>query len=1272
MYPNSGFGVNLEGFLIKGNLSLTSADITSYSGDGSLEASGSLYIKDIKEYLQDQHVTLQKVEFTNNRIIIPHTIPSTYTSASLFLNGGGLTINNDVDSTSITSGGGLTVIGGASISKYVNIGEGLNMNNNLIENVKWPESLLDATNKEYVDSVADRLSGDFTTGQIIIAQNDGTAIRGYNTLTYNGNNLFIGSTSNINGSTGGGGAIICEGGISIAKDVYIGGALNLDGNKISNVGLPINNSDVATKEYVDDLITSLTFGNINNGGIIGDFTTGQILIADDNNNITGFDTFTYNTTTGTIIISGSSELLISSTENSLGLGTGGSLTVLGGVSIDKDVYIGGTLNLDGDKISNVGLPIDNSDVATKEYVDNLITSLTFGNINNGGVIGDFTYGQILIGDNNNNITGVDTFTYNTTTGTIIISGSSELLISSTENSLGLGTGGSLTVLGGVSIDKDVYIGGTLNLDGDKISNVGLPIDNSDVATKEYVDNLITSLTFGNINNGGVIGDFTYGQILIGDNNNNITGVDTFTYNTTTGTIIISGSSELLISSTENSLGLGTGGSLTVLGGVSIDKDVYIGGTLNLDGDKISNVGLPIDNSDVATKEYVDSLITNLTFGNEIIGNFTSGQILVADANNFVRGFDTFTYNSITDTINISGSSELLISASDNAIGFGSGGSLTVLGGSSINKDLYVNRELFMNYTHIKNVAFPIEEYDAVNKAYVDYIINECACKCDCDSVCQNPCDVLYEYEYTLNPNILIPEDIVTFTFDSDIKAFLSYIYVESITGCSVYTIKGLFKGIESGLQTWFLNCSYIGDNTGVKFYIRGTEDGCIIQYTNTTADYAQIKYRTPDIINTTKPIQVETQLQSTDVFTELTEIKYSNGVVDAVKIVAYIDNPTDNKYGLYFIDCVLKNNYWQMHSSFVGNTTNIKFNLQNLTEFSNSWFQLQYTNTNLSNYNFRAKVVLIRKQDPQLTLSNTTISTNVDNSIFFYDNTKTSFIHDIYVFIPDEQLYTLYEIEGVKCDNSWRTNTRFLGDRTDIMFSVSNDGYLQYTNPYGVDAYIRYQLNTSTTFQPCEPLSVTQGGTGNSQFTQNAVLRGNGFDPIIGTSDFIYNDYTVILGTQSSILIYNTQEAINNTIGGTFTTYGGINVGKNIIVNNVDMTPSIGDIFNEQQFNLLNDQNNPIDISGLALTDINIKSFSGVACITVNFQNDDQYDLLVELKALRKKTGWILGQIEFGDQQEVDINFSITQNGQLQYTSCDFGNNWYNTIMKVRGLVTTI
>lgn len=892
---NSGFGVNLEGFLIKGNLSLIPSENPYYSGDGSLESAGALYVNKIKKYdASNNGITVNTVEFRDDHIFIPHYLPSTDTAASFIINGG-ITIKDETDSTGLNSGGGLTILGGASIRKKLNVGGELNVNGNRILNVAWPDAGGDATNRDYVDSVAGRVSGDFTTGQLIIASSVGDSIRGYDSLTFDGSSLGLG------------------------------------GNRITNVGGPLNATDVATKAYVDDAVAS----GVGNGD-----------------------------------------------------GSGGSIS------------------------------------------------------------GNFSAGQVIIG---------------------------------------------------------------------------------------------------------------------GEGGEGIVGYDTFKY----------------------------------------------------------------------------------TDGNVVIGSASSTQLIIANTQN---------------AYSVSGS-----------------GALIVQGGAVFDKNVYIDGQLDVNYRNIKNVATPIHAYDAVNKAYIDDLFGECECKCE------DP--LFYESEYILNNSQFEPIDLVStenkkIIFKASTKAFVSYIYVENIDESngngrySLYTLRGINRG-----TAWYLSSSFVGDIIPVDFFIKSESvsgDG-YLQYSNTNTDNSitKIKFRTYTLIKNTDPLQIQETLSNATELEEINRLRFFNNTFDSVKIILHVTDAANNKHGMYFMSCILKGNVWTMNTYVIGNITGLNFVISSGTDYG----QIKYRNKNATGeYVIRSRIIPIHKQQQEIVLvKNNDLPVVVDQEVFSYNSARIQNFQDtIFVSVPGEDKSAVFEIEGIYGGDTWRLNSRYTGDRLDIYFSITPQGLLKYKNLYSTDAYIKYIKNTPPV---CEPLPVIKGGTGSDALLPYAVLRGNGKDPIIGTEDFIYQNYKLILGDASSILLLNSSEATSTSSGGAIISRGGVGIDKNLIVGEsinvkgVDITPSIGDISAEREFSAGNNVQTPSDITGFTFTNPEVKSFTGVACVTVIINDADgaddiQYDTLYEIKALRKKSGWILTSTEIGD--DTGIVFNITQNGQIQYISPDFEGLWDRTIVKFRGITTSM
>ena len=1000
----SGFGQNLEGFLIKGNLSLAPSANPLLHGDGSIEGSGTLYIDTINEYNSTNGVTIQDVSFKDGKIIVPYDLQSdNITSASVILNGG-ISIKHTQNSKSITSGGGLTVAGGGSFGKNLHIGGILDVGGNKIKNVATPIDGKDGVNKDYVDLVSNKVGGNFTTGQVIIADSNGDAIRGYDFLTTDTNTL--------------------------------------------NLSLPF---------------------------------------------------------------------IISNTGSS-------SLQVSGGIIADGDI------NLSGNSIIEVGLPHAPTDAVNKYYVDNIISNL---NLTNGNTIsGNFTSGQLLVADTSGNT----------------IKGYSNLLF-----------------------------------------------------------------------NGSVLS---------------------------------------LLSTIEN--------SFVCYGGITIDKDAFIGGGLNVNNKTITNVATPILGSDAVNKDYLSLYVYNELSGLELSGNFTSGQLLIADTSgNKIRGYNNITFNSTDGTSGslLLNNTNLIIKDTTNGSGLGTGGSFTVLGGASFNRDVYIGGVLDVNLQNIKNVADPINDYDAVNKEYVDSLFANCGGGGGGGGI--------YTNVFNLNNNILVPDDIPIFYYSESILAFTASVYVQyNNQNTALYTIRGIHYGNE-----WVINSSYIGNQLGVKFFIRNNSGQGLLQYTNSnTSGFVSIRFSTTsNIDNSSSDNQLNIDISGNITnFTDIPILMYPISTVDSFKLIAFVSSVLDDQCGMFFINSVYTDNKWKFSVYNMGDIIGIEFNI------SNSGI-IQYKNSNYANdYIIRTVQHTFLTSKSRIILNaNETNPTNINSTDLSFQNI-TNFQLSLVASDSITNRSALYEISGVLDGTVWKLNSRYLGDNLDIKFFINtisgNTGIIQYTNLNLNNVDIRFTKNIQNLF---EPLSVTLGGTGNSRFSPYAILRGNGTNPIIGTDDFIYKDYRLQLGSSSSIILTNTQNATSISNGGTLTSYGGASFQKNVFIggeldvnlknirnvedpvlnydavnkkyvdtaiNNLDLNNNDNAI--EQTFTLNNNITIPTDIPNFQFPD-SIKAF--VSNIYVQYGS---ISALYTIRGINCNTKWILNSSLIGSKCGVEFFIKKDNNvGYIQYTN---------------------
>lgn len=1529
---DSGFGLNLEGFLVKGNLSLSSSDLPFVNGNGSIEGSGTLYINEIKEYQKNHGLTIQGIEIKDGSIYIPYTAASTEVTRGSIITEGGISIKNTENSVNTTSGGSLTTLGGAAIRKDLIVGGYLDVSGNVIKNVSLPYYGTDAANKDYVDSVASKLSGNFTAGQVIIGQDNGTEIKGYQNFTFDGNSLLVGGGANISiqstiDSFGNkqGGNLVVGGNTSLGGSVDIGGTLNLHNNKITGVQNPTNNNDATTKEYVDNLISNTIGDNTNSGeivfGTVGDIIISSPLLTWDNktlsinstgdyslnvlggvkiygtielnnqniinladpineydavnkktlnevtNNVNQYEIVIGSTESNkllsypslqyngyTLTLSGGSNININTTVRSYNLTGNSSIITQGDVSIYKNLYVGELIDVNGGAIINVREPIDGSDVATKTYVDNNKLS------------GNFTTGQLIIAETNgDSIRGFDNLSFSTngTIGTLLLNDATKIFIQNTTNATGLGIDGTLTSLGGASFLKNVYIGGQLDVNYNRITSVADPLDYYDAVNKAYVDSLLSTSVGGDnslvLENNAItpidieefifdptvrafvcyiyvnynyeksavytirglktdvnwyivntfVGDPTNVQFYIRKDvdgngiiqytNSNVAGFTSIQYRIFTQ-IYDTQSGPQLNYELQNNISTYTDINPLVFNDNEVDgfkliihvsnnthtedgflfaHGVYKNGSWGYHsytiGDISENISFQFEhNGSFGKLQYINTNLSDtytLRIRKYIISNFQTSSIFLAntivpaqttiadfklkktqtnfnlmlyieipelnkyalyeieaisknftwsinkrligdplninlyiestDDENIIKYVNPYNYNAYvkyilntpptfqplpvtkggtgktyltpyailrgngTDaviassdfiykdkTLILGTESSLLLRNETDAIGTGSGGSLTVLGGAAISKKLIMGDIIDCQDHNIINVKDPENLGDAVNKKYVDKLIN----------------DVLATSSaFVLENNISIAQNIPEFTFSSDTKAFISYVYVQQDSNKSaMFCLKGIKRQ-----SNWFLTKTFIGNPTNIDFTIITTNEIGQVQYTNSnTAGVTSIKFRTITIIRD-QPIDEQINLSisnNIETFTDILELTYDNTLYNSVQLLLYISNDTTNEYGMYILNCLRKGNEWILNHYSSGNVNNLFFQIKN----ENDKGTVQYINKNfIGTYNIRIQQIKILNEQSSITLSaNTFIPEIVDETFLSFDRTQYIFHLIIYVEVPDLNLYALYDIEGLYNDGFWKINTQYIGDQVNVFFSIDTTtfGVLKFRNLNSHEAIIKYVVDSPLV----TPLAVKKGGTGKTYIQPNAVLRGNGIDPILATTDFIYEDYKLKLGTPSSIELANTRDASSLTSGGTITTQGGaaikksLIVGEKLIVNNVDITPATGDI-SQKSFYATNNQNIPSDVTNFVFGN-SVKSFIGMACVTIETMTET-LDNLYELKGLKTSTSWILQYNTMGNN--VGIDFNITNSGQIQYTSTNIL-DWISTTIKFRATTTTI
>lgn len=663
---------------------------------------------------------------TNTRItdiltIEKNIVSENFTTGALVIKNGGLSIDCTEDATSYTAGGGISVAGGVSIDKRLNVNGNVRVNGILkIENNT--DSTTTSNGSVQVlggMSIIKNLNiGQITsTDKLIISSKEASLNSISGSLICNGG-ITISSTEQSTSSTSGG-ALSIFGGMGIKKDMYIEG--NEFKKGISNYYSETNNFIQIYKSN-NEKIYSLDRDYFTNNFSLSRYNDGSFVEKTfEISSVNGILTFnnTKNSTSksdASIIISGG--VSINSTENSLNSTVGGALTVYGGQSIVKNLNIGGTLILES--------TIQSVDVSSGA----MLISGGVGILKNLNVNGNTTInGNLYV---NGTTTSLDS------TNTIL---EDNLLVLNSAPS-GLKDSGFIITRyqedndGGFGdiVNESVYINFQIpNQSGMINSEIKLP--NSASSLNDYYKNWWIKITSGFSNN----------QVR------KITGYDGSTKIATVSsswTTQNPGENDIIFLYNRNYVGLI----------YNETDDLFVFGS-TLDDPGNTSVSLT-DNIKVKMGDLVVSNTTNST-------NSSSGTIVV---------FGGISINCTQD-------------ASNNTVG----GSLTINGGTSIKKKLYVGDELYVN-----NINFT-----------------------------PNVGDKWKSTSFSANNNQIAQETITGLELDSNIWGFDIFLTARLNADTDLYTNYHL-RGINK-TDSWEIVKTYVGDDMGIEFYI--TNDG-EIQYTS--------------------------------------------------------------------------------------------------------------------------------------------------------------------------------------------------------------------------------------------------------------------------------------------------------------------------------------------------------------------------------------------------------------------------------------------------------
>jgi hypothetical protein len=642
----------------------------------------------------------------NSYVNITDTTESHNVLSGAMVIDGGVGINSTYDSVSCTSGGALTVGGGLSVYKQTYFGNNVTLDNSssifqingLTDNRLFLDTVINKNFYISPDGINKRLDLNDTNLNINITtfSNNST----FGALTINGG-VSISCSKNSENSTNGG-ALTIAGGLAVGSDAYISQSLIVGESYNEEAGLIVkytdnsqivlhNSSESESANFSmdgNDLHLSAPDGNFNFYTTSGNFefqngSTGNSLLTISGTNSL-FSKYvlisdiieSLSSTIGALVVNGG--VSVSCTTEAVSSTSGGGLTVAGGVGISKNLFTGDTISIDisnGDSKNKLMLYQENEEIVE----DNLFTGI--GTIGGGDSIGSLVYQVTSVSADHIFYAGVDESSSNEV---FRIKGTNEVQFT--------GDSQKYSILGGGSTSSSLSLQGqnsdtetSFNLyskDGDttddvnfKIYGYGLPNDSEnseslsmgwDANNDVYyisVDSTGTGQARDLAINGGIDGQLQ----LLSDGSIKIeSSIDSS--NSSTGALVLQNGG-LSINCTSNATNVSSGGALTVYGGASFGKDVYIADNLILNGVGENIVMNSLNNNDLLVSTP-DSIV-NLA-GADISSTYASDLSL-------------YTLNN-----NTSGNYEILHIYCDNTSGSGVFNINTNSGGDGILRPLQLN------------------------------------------------------------------------------------------------------------------------------------------------------------------------------------------------------------------------------------------------------------------------------------------------------------------------------------------------------------------------------------------------------------------------------------------------------------------------------------------------------------------------------------------------------------------------------------------------------